>query len=236
MRLQRFKYHLLKRKEYYGFALIIFPLMGVMYHQQVNSLYGSKEIFNIIRENNVKQLDHYLAAGKSLEVKGNKNYTPLLAAANEGHFDLFLTLEKSGAKYSGELVEDKLDPYHNGMSLFFLAVKSQNVKLIEYLLQQGHDPNEKNKQMGYPVINVAIRNCDVKSVELLIKYKADVNSLNRHGRSPAHVAVRRNCATALETLKKAGANLQVKDAEQKTPLMIAEELKRNPRFINLLKY
>jgi len=90
--------------------------------------------------------------------------TPLIAAAEHGHFKIVKLLVESGAQ---------LEDYNtaNERTPLFMAVKYKHRKIIEYLLSKGADPMT-DESFSINVLMLAIQQNDFNLIKLLIRYGA----------------------------------------------------------------
>jgi ankyrin repeat protein len=147
----------------------------------------------------------------------------------------------------------------SGETSLTMAVATQNVEAIHYLIQQGADINQKN-QKGYAPLHYAVRELggylDEEDIlystmpHILCSYRADVNVQDQEGNTPLHHAIntpphlrdailvyRDNCSTPgeehIQILLKAGAQL-LPNNNGATPISIAESIDRS-NIIGLLR-
>ena len=104
----------------------------------------------------------------------------------------------------------------------YCAVKSGTVKIVEYLLLHGADPNLSNKYAETPLFIAATKGIYwMDIIKLLVEGNADVNSCNNDGRSALFMAVMDENIPTTEYLATHGADLNVTDFELSCPLLFA---------------
>ena len=95
--------------------------------------------------------------------------------------------------------------------------------IVELLIQRGADVNAKDKG-GYTPLYYA----DSNSVNLLIANGADMNTKeDEEGETPLHDAARRGKIEVVQLLFEAGANVNVKDDRDRTPLHTILDISRS---------
>ena len=120
--------------------------------------------------------------------------TLLHLAVRNGNFDICQKLVANGAAL--EALDSK-----NRTALSY-AVMKNNIKITEYLLKNGANPNanvmtfHRSPYSGEPhicqtVLHVAVRYRFHKIVKLLIDNRANVNCLNSRGQTPLMLIIRR---------------------------------------------
>jgi ankyrin repeat protein len=124
---------------------------------------------------------------------------------------------------------------HGDTFLHSAAFNGYN-KVAELLIEAGTDPNAKNDQNYTPLHRAAAaRNSNTQQVIVtLLKAGADPNAKTSSGDTPLHIAVRNNNINAGLPLINNGARINQKNNDNKTPLKLAEELRRN-EFAALLR-
>jgi ankyrin repeat protein len=116
-----------------------------------------------------------------------------------------------------------LDTYdENGFTPLTLAISNANINLAVYLLRKGADPCIGTRVLGQTPLHMAVSLYTTASViELinqLIDLGADVNVRNWNGSTPLHIAARTARAHNIKALVMRGADLDLKDNQDHTPL------------------
>ncbi|MCW8983623.1 MAG: ankyrin repeat domain-containing protein [Gammaproteobacteria bacterium] len=120
---------------------------------------------------------------------------------------------KKALKSDGKV--NKLDDF--GQNALHVAVKSQNIEMISFLLQQNADPNITTKYGEYPVV-MASKTGNKKAVKLLLDAGADASQLQNNRHSPLYEAAGIGNMDIINLLLARGAKLEL---DGKSPLTIA---------------
>ncbi|KAM4836484.1 BRCA1-associated RING domain protein 1 [Thomomys bottae] len=97
---------------------------------------------------------------------------------------------------------------HRGETLLHIASIKGDIPSVEYLLQNGNDPNVKD-HAGWTPLHEACNHGHLKVVELLLQHKALVNSTGYHNDSPLHDAARNGHLSIVKLLLSHGASRNV---------------------------
>lgn len=133
------------------------------------------------------------------------------------------------AKIAAGQDESLLDAFsQDGFTALGLAAFFGNLSVLEWLLEQGADPNlAAQNQMAVCPIHSAAANRDMgkalTSVRLLVAYGAQVNVAQRGGWTPLHQAADHGYQELVEFLLEAGADRTLKSTDGRTPREMALE-------------
>ena len=142
----------------------------------------------------------------------------LIVAAKSGQIDLCVALIQKGADLSAALLTTATAGYE-------VAVHT--------LLWIGADVNATESKSGMTALHLAATG-GAPAVVALIKAGAKINARERLDlATPLHIAADADCASAINDLVNAGADLTAKDKAGFTPLMIAKS-RGNRRAFRLL--
>ena len=109
---------------------------------------------------------------------------------------------------------------NDGETALFKA-SQENAEVVRVLLANGADPNLKNKEGTSPA-QVAIGSADSQVIlPLLIKYKADLTIEDEQGRTLLHKASVTRDSNSTEILLENGSDINAKDNDEFTPLILA---------------
>lgn len=125
--------------------------------------------------------------------------------------------------------------------LHYLAQKTYDtkntIKFAEYFIKSGIEADKKNNAEHTPLTYAAI-NENTGFINLLINNKANVNSQNIHGNTILHNVIKRsdNCRQVIEKLIAAGANIELQNNKNQTPVEHAFELRNSSALLFLLEH
>ena len=170
-------------------------------------------------------------------------FTPVMFAARAGHVDAVRVLLEAGANVN--------DTLSDGQSVLVVATANANWELADYLLDKGADPNRASAGWNALHQTVRTRRMNLKSalpgpipsgtvdsIDMIKKMLAkgvDVNArmtrngmkdgqrsrFNRLGATAFLLAAKGTDIEAMQVLVEAGADPNIKNAENTTPLMVA---------------
>lgn len=107
----------------------------------------------------------------------------------------------------------------------FWAIRSDNIQAVEYLLQNGIDPNNyKDAFSGENHLYLAMRMKNIKVVKMLLEYGADVACKDKLKRTPLHAALEyEQWDVAYMLIKDHNADISAADYRNKTPLDLVKD-------------
>ena len=111
-------------------------------------------------------------------------------------------------------------------------VKKYAVSIVEWLLENGADPN-KSDMHGKTPLTIACSEGNTKAVELLLMHNANTNKTDRDGHTPLLLAINRNNIEVVRLLLDFDADVNILGIDGKTPLYIACE-EGNAELVKLL--
>ncbi len=109
----------------------------------------------------------------------------------------------------------------SGMTPLAYAVDLLDTEKAAALLKAGADPVYRRKDNGYTAVHVAAALYDTAPLELLIRYGANLNIPGSFGKTPLMEAARLGNVKAVQALVKAGADLKLKEFQERTVLSFA---------------
>jgi ankyrin repeat protein len=122
----------------------------------------------------------------------------------------------------------------DGQTAFLRAALAGDVTLMKLLLEKGADPNLKTLDGATPLMAVAGINWVVaqtfsrtneeylEAAKLCLDLGNDVNAVNSQGFTAMHGAANRGFDDMIRLLAAAGAKLEEKDKQGRTPMTFAE--------------
>lgn len=176
-----------------------------------------------------------LKRGANPNVMNNFGSSPLAEAVKADSLELVEILLRAGAKADAANAD--------GQTPLMLAARTGDVKIAKLLLRHGANVNARERWRGQTALMWAAAEDYPAMVKLLVEHRADVNTravfndwLDRAtqitsepraqyrpegGLTPLLYAVRAGCQACVETLLKAGADIDKPTPEGVTPLIAA---------------
>ena len=162
-----------------------------------------------------------LEAGANIKAQSIEKKTPLHSAAwNNPNPEVITMLLEAGANIKAQN-ESKETPLH------YAAWKNSNPEVIAVLLEAGADIDAQDKKKRTP-LHEATWNPNPEVITMLLEAGADIEAQSIEKRTPLHEAVSELYSKAdpkvtTSILVKAGADIDVKDENGKTPKEIYYE-------------
>ena len=122
----------------------------------------------------------------------------------------------------------------NGYTLLMMACRTNNYKIVEYLLDKGADPNIKTKFSGWFALMYAAECSDTDIINLLLEKGADINLKNDKGwNALCHSIFTSKKANAIFLIKK-GSDVNIRTDKEWTPLMLSVRNNKDPDILRFL--
>lgn len=189
----------------------------------------SAPIHEAIQRENVKMVELLIANRANIHVRDRVDgRTPFLRACRSGSVKMIERLAMAGARLD--------DTDKNGRNGINLAARSGSEDTIKLLAKKGVDVNAPDV-FGRTAILNAVDRYNLDAVKTLIEVGADASIADKSGRTVVHYAATNNMPdvvkTVMEGKSKVKPDLDAKDADGETPLMIAAKY-GNERVIEVL--
>lgn len=171
---------------------------------------------------NIDCANALIDAGASLDLAGNINCTPLMAAARHGREDMLSLLLNRGAScdYSDQ---------HVFQTALSLGVERANSACVELLLVAGANPNCHQKAAGHAsLLHLLAESGNSQLIELLLRFGADANRLDHDGRTPLMKAAFAGHGQAALLLLANTANVAQVDQQKLSALSYATKTMIDP--------
>ena len=161
-----------------------------------------------------------------MEIRGSRNRTPLLIAADRGHTEMVLWLLDQGA--------DPEAQDYDGEDALHLASREGHTVIVSILFGRGFDVNRRNR-LGFTPLMAGATFGRVAVVEVLLSRKEiKIDRQDNFGWTALYRASLQNHPVALIPLLQAGADPRISDRDGNTPLARASE-ESNEECIQLLE-
>lgn len=147
-------------------------------------------------------IEELLRRGAKPDRWNRKGWTPLHLAAREGHVDSVVRLLEGGAPVDAPGREE------SRATPLLLAVTGGLPEVAKALLDNGADPNSRNRHHVTPLMAAAYRG-HPEVIRLLLSRKADLEAVNRDGNTALLMAVFRQHPEAVKLLLEADARIDV---------------------------
>ncbi len=175
---------------------------------------GDLLLYHLALANKPGHIKVFVSAGANINMTGNLQYTPLLAAADAGSITAVVALLSADASVNAA--------DENGDTPLAFAADDDNVTMMTILLSAGADANVTN-DLGETPLLYAVNNNNVTAVTILLSAGANANVTSDFGETPLIFAALNNNVTAITALLSAGANANAADNTGDTPLLLVVE-------------
>ena len=119
----------------------------------------------------------------------NNGADPNIKHEITGKTPLMMAIEKRNVELAKELLRDKKVSNPEESYILLIAMENDNKELITDLLNNGADPNIKDKLTGKTPLMLAIEKRNVELVKELLSHKADTSSIkDNNGRTATDIA------------------------------------------------
>jgi len=142
-------------------------------------------------------------------------------------------VQADNLRFVQKLIERTRNGEEVGYGPCHFAVSLGDVELLELLLGNGADMNERDKEGNCPLMWVVANDGDEELMEALVDQGASVNIQNFVGESPLFLAVQRNLEEKVRYLLENGADVRMMNLEGASPLHAAAA-NGNVEIISLL--
>jgi ankyrin repeat protein len=180
--------------------------------ERIGYEFSSAGLMKSVEDNNQDAVQVFLSCGVDLEVRDERNWTPLMAAAFNGNEAFARLLIKCGARVT---TQDK-----NGYSPLHWAAYNGHVDLLKLLMEKGAEPNTPS-QFGWTALMQAATRGHVLACAYLIFRGADVNQASSDGWTSLHKAANNGHMEVVKLLLKHGANRFARYQDGSIPIDLA---------------
>ncbi|WP_078131414.1 ankyrin repeat domain-containing protein [Leptospira kirschneri] len=180
--------------------------------------WGNTPLHISVNNGNLEIVEKLINLGADVNSKNTEGDTPAFKipwGRKEG-LELLQLLHKHGAN----LFEKNNDQ----TSLLHYAALNNQISILEFLLEQGLDPNQGNLKNETPLYWTVHYN-SLKCVSILLNAGSNINWKNSEGRTVLHEAAERDYQDLIQIFLQAGADKETIDNEEKKPIDLAEKEK-----------
>jgi len=177
-----------------------------------------------VEDNNQDVVQVFLSCGVDLEVRDERDWTPLMISSFNGNEEFALLLIKCGAKINAR---DR-----NGYTPLHWGAFNGYGNVVRALLQKGADPNAVS-QFGWTALMQAATRGHLLACAYLIAQGADVNIATVDGWTALHKAANNGHTQIVKLLLEKGADRNARYQDGTTPLDLATKAGQ-PEIIALL--
>jgi len=193
---------------------------------------GTTALHWAVHQNDLELASRLIRAGAKVNAANDYGATPMSEAAVAADVKLIETLLQAGA--------DVESPNADGQTALMIVARTSRVEAAEALLRRGANVNAVEQWRGQTALMWAAAQSQPAMVKALIAAGADVNARSRvnnwqrqvtaepraiyrpaGGLTPLLYAAREGCIDCAALLADAGADLNLADPEQVSPLLLA---------------
>ena len=189
--------------------LLAYDFFNLDVNQKID---GTYVIFSAINGGQTEIVSYLIAHQADLSVVDSRQYTPLIAAANDEKFDIVELILHSKGNIDNETDE-------KGNHLLHLLAESAPNELFKSVLSLSQN-NLKNNE-GYTPLHVAIRAHQEDKVRILIDGGEDIE-LRIDDITPLMLATQKNASKIVQLLIQRGADVNALTEENMTALHFAD--------------
>jgi len=195
---------------------------GININGQDNN--GNCALFYAISNGNIEIFLLLLNYGISCELKNNMNETPIYEAFRRNQRNIVIELINQGVN---------IMPIPNSeKSLLHYAVEQNDLELASEFIKRKIPINSKTLSNKDTPMHIACRKDSIEMIYLIHKTPgSSMNDQNKLGETPLFLASQHSTPQIVEYLLKNGANPELKDNSNRTPLSVAQ----NPKIKLLLQ-
>ena len=182
----------------------------------------------------VKGVLRLIEAGANLELANNGRMTPLMLAVKSKKTEIVKALLSAGA--SPDTVDDRGTPLLHTV----ISCQPEKLAMLAMLIEAGADVDIRNQSGGTAMHRALYGHLHVKCLDpaqRLLRAGAHLNVHDRNGTAPLFGLIHweiKDPGEALTLLKKFGADIDIRDQQGMTTLLLAAQLGPNPKVMKAL--
>jgi ankyrin repeat protein len=195
---------------------------------------GADDIFQASKKGDLARVKELVEAGADLNAKFRGGDTALVNASQSGHLDIVKYLVEKGANVNVK--------NGSGLTPTAMGILSLHLEIVKYLIEKGANVNQKNA-LGGTLLMTAAYVDRPEIVKYLIEKGADIDAKNKKGDTACYLAkspelkallcsgggydifqaIKYYIPARVKDLVEAGANVNAKENDGSTPLIIASQ-------------
>ncbi len=165
-------------------------------------------VYHLATANKPAHLSVFVNAGASLEAKDNREYTPLIFAADHNNITAITVLLSAGASVNVA--------NNNGNTPLLIAVRRDNITAITALLSVGASVNVIS-DTGFSPLMRAAAGGNITAITALLSAGASINVTDNRGDTPLDRAISRNLTEAIVVLIANGGLCRASNTDSRCP-------------------
>lgn len=192
------------------------------------------QVDKAVYENDMAAFQKYFSYGMDPNARDADGNTLLGSVVTLGSMEMLKLMVKKG-------VDINITDQYGNTVLFNALYVPGGMEKIEYLLKNGIHINQKNNDGDTAMISI-LRYDHVyydldwnKKLKLLLRYKLDINTRDKSGNTMLIIAAALDHIDCLKTLIDAGADLNIKNKNGWSALLIVQHYHKNPETAEILK-
>ena len=163
----------------------------------------------------VEEMGTFRSASVKKKSIGATLIFPIFCAAINPHLEVFVKMYES--------LDDRFIRDENSSSIIFYAAMNENPEILKYMLDNGVECREANKQKMTPLMMAASHGRS-ESVAILIRKFDNTKKKSRDGYGAIHYAVMESHIDTVRALVENGADVNLGGKDRMTPLALASSL------------
>ena len=198
-----------------------------------------KDLMSAAVAGNAELVKALIEQGANILVQSKAGTTPLLAAVNQGHFDVVKTLldakfnvpENIGAAalvMASQKRFELINKQNNSHTALMISINKGNIDIAKLLIASGADVNIKNSKEQTALMMATVQEYE-ELVHLLVITGAEINAEEELKETALMLAIDKGNLPIASLLIDVGANVNAKNNYGATPLMFVAKIK-NAKF------
>lgn len=184
--------------------------------EQLGYTFSQESFLNAIENGSEAAVKVFLSCGIDVDVRDEREWTPLMISSFNGNEEMALFLIRCGAKIQAE---DR-----NGYTPLHWSAFNGYTAVVEILLQKGAKINARS-QFGWTALMQAATRGHTQAVKTLLAHGANVNETTSDGWTALHKAAANGHGEVVLMLLEKGASRSIEYPDGSTALSLATKNK-----------